>query len=109
MKDILLIITKIKKTIIYLDKIVINFPNKERVLKDKLIESLYDLLYLSYKANITGDKSCKQELLIKIRLIDFYLSVSLDKNYISYKKFTQIVNHLIDLINMIHGWINEKV
>ena len=65
MKDKLLIITKIKKTIIYLDKIVINFPNKERVLKDKLIESLYDLIYLSYKANITGDKSYKQELLIK--------------------------------------------
>ena len=53
MNDKLLIITKIKKTIICLDKRVINFPNKERVLKDKLIESLYDLLYLSYKANIT--------------------------------------------------------
>lgn len=108
MKDKLLIITKIKKTIIYLDKIVINFPNKERVLKDKLIESLYDLLYLSYKANITQNKYYKQELLIKIRLIDFYLSISLDKNYISYKKYTQIVNHLIELIKMIHGWINEK-
>lgn len=108
MKDKLLIITKIKKTIIYLDKIVINFPNKERVLKDKLIESLYDLLYLSYRANITQNKYYKQELLIKIRLIDFYLSISLDKNYISYKKYTQIVNHLIELIKMIHGWINEK-
>lgn len=108
MNDKLLIITKIKKTMIYLDKIVINFPNKERVLKDKLIESLYDLLYLSYKANITGNKYYKQELLIKIRLIDFYLSVSLDKKYISYKKYTQIVNHLIELIKMIHGWINEK-
>lgn len=108
MNDKLLIITKIKKTIIYLDKIVLNFPNKERILKDKLIESLYDLLYLSYKANITKNKYYKQEILIKIKLIDFYLNISLDKKYISYKKYIKIVNHLIEITKMIHGWINEK-
>ena len=99
---------KNKKTIIYLDKIIINFPNKERVLKDNLIELLYDLLYLGYKANITGNKYYKQEILIKIKLIDFYLSISLDKKYISYKKYIQIVNHLIEITKMIQGWINEK-
>ena len=87
MNDKLLIITKIKKTIIYLDKIIINFPNKETVLRDNITKTLYKLLYLSYKANITQNKYYKQEILIQIKLIDFYLSISLDKKYISYKKY----------------------
>lgn len=108
MKDNLLIITRIKKTIIYLDKIVTNFPNKEKILRDNISNSLYKLLYLSYKANLTQNKYYKKELIIEIKLIDFYLNISVDKKYISYKKYISITNHLIELIKMIQGWINEK-
>lgn len=108
MKDNLLIITNIKKTIIFIDNIIINYPKTDMVLKDNINTSLYELLYLGYKANITQDKQYKQELIIKIKLIDFYLKISLDKKYISYKKYIQITNHLINIVKMIYGWINEK-
>lgn len=36
MKDNLKVITNIKKTILYLDKIIINMPNSDIVLKDNL-------------------------------------------------------------------------
>ncbi len=40
MKDNLNIIVNLKKTVIYLDKIIINFPRNERELKDKLREAM---------------------------------------------------------------------
>lgn len=105
MNDKLLIITKIKKTIIYLDKILLNYPNKEKILRDNINNSLYKLLYLSYKANLTQNKYYKKELIIEIKLIDFYLNISVDKKYISYKKYISITNHLIEIIKMIQSWI----
>ena len=105
MNDKLLIITKIKKTIIYLDKILLNYPNKEKILRDNINNSLYKLLYLSYKANLTQNKYYKKELIIEIKLIDFYLNISVDKKYISYKKYISITNNLIEIIKMIQSWI----
>ena len=51
MKDNFKIIINIKKTILYLDKIIINFPNNERVLKDKIKTTMYDILEMCYLAN----------------------------------------------------------
>ena len=48
MQDKLLIVTNLKKTIMYIEKTVINYPNKYKVLKDKIISSLYDILELTY-------------------------------------------------------------
>ena len=108
MKDKLLIITRIKASIIYIDNLIINFPKTETVLRDNITKSLHKLLYLSYKANITQNKYYKQEILIELKMIDFYLSISLNKKYISYKKYTKIVNHLIEITKMIQSWMNEK-
>lgn len=108
MKDKLLIITNIKKTILYIDSIIINYPKTDKILRDNINKTLYELLYLCYKANITQEKQYKQELIIKIKVIDFYLKISLDKKYISYKKYIQVTNYLINIIKMIYGWINEK-
>lgn len=48
MKDKLLIITKIKNTIEYIDKTISNFPNKERDLKSRIINTMYNLLENTY-------------------------------------------------------------
>lgn len=44
MKDNLKVIANMKKTVLYLDKIIINFPGNERVLKDKISNTMYDIL-----------------------------------------------------------------
>lgn len=111
MKDTLKIIVNYKKTIIYLDKIISNFPNNEKVLKDKIRINMYDTLELMYIANSANNRTLFQKKIIaKIKMLDFYLKISLDKKYISYKKYQKICNHLFDNLKLIYGWIKyEKV
>lgn len=113
MKDNLIIISNMKKTILYLDKIIINFPNNERVLKDKIIVSLFEVLECMYMANEVSNYNrilYQKKIISKIKMIDFYLKISLDKKYISYKKYQKVCGHLLNNLKLIYGWIRyEKV
>lgn len=110
MKDTLNMITELKKTIIYLDKIVINFPGNERVLKDKVREEMYSLLELLYMANEFKEKRKEYQIMsiVKIKMMDFYLKIACDKKYISYKKYQKVSLHLLDLFKQIYGWIRNE-
>lgn len=113
MKDNLIIISNMKKTILYLDKIIINFPGNERVLKDKISNSMYEVLEFMYMANEVSNYNrilYQKKIVSKIKMIDFYLKISLDKRYISYKKYQKVCKHLVDNLKLIYGWIRyEKV
>lgn len=110
MKDNLNIITDLKKTIIYLDKIVINFPNTDKVLKDKIMLSIYNALEYTYMANeISGNRiNYQKKIIVNIKMIDFYFKLALDKKYISYKKYTKIGNVLLNNLKQIYGWIKYE-
>ena len=60
--DKLKVIELIKEMIYSIDKYFVNFPNKEKELKAKIVNSSYDLLYISYEANITTNIKRKLEL-----------------------------------------------
>ena len=110
MYDKLLISTKVKKTIDYVEKITDNFPKIEYVLKNNLIDYCYELLELTYKANIYQEKKYMKEILIKIRMIEFFTKKSLDKKIINFRKYENIGNHLLEINNMVNSWImNEKI
>ena len=50
-----------------------------------------------------------KEMIVKIKIIDFYIKKSLDYGLISFKKFVNIGEYLLELIKMINTWIkNEK-
>ena len=109
MQDKLLIVTKVKKTIEYLEKITCNFPNKEYVLKNKIIETSYNILELTYKANIHKEIVYIKDIIVKIRMLEYYIKISLDKKIINYKKYENIGNHLLEINKMIVSWsYNEK-
>ncbi len=108
MRDKLLIITKVKKSIDYIEKVVINFPRTEIILKNKIIESYYDLLELVYRANIYQDINYMKEIVIKVRMIEYYIKVSLNKQILSFKKYEIIGNHLLELNKMINAWIKYE-
>lgn len=109
MQDKLLIITKIKKSISYIENTLTNFPNTEYVLKNNIISSYYTLLELIYKANIHKDIFYMRESIIKIRMIEYYIKTSLDKKIISFKKYENIGKHLLEINKMINAWaVNEK-
>ena len=106
----LLIITKIKETSLYIGKILINFPKVELVLKNHIEINLYDLLSYIYEANYLKEERIKilYKSLIKIKMLDFYMRICLDKNIISYKKFIKICTHLNEITKMIFGWIQSE-
>ena len=109
MYDNLIISKKIKKTLEYVDKITINYSHEYRYLKNNINSSFFNLLELSYKANIFKDINCMKEMIVKIKIIEFYINKSLDYGLISFKKFINIGEYLLELIKMINTWIkNEK-
>lgn len=113
MKEDLKIASSFKKTILYFDKIIINFPRNEYVLKDKIKSNSYEILELIYLANTLNKEDriiYQKKIISKIKMIDFYFKVSLDKKYISYKKYTKVGNALLNNLKQIYGWIKyEKI
>lgn len=109
MIDNLIIAKDMKKTILYLEKVLENFPNSEKCLRDNIISTNYEILELIYLTNELKDKESNQKKIIaKIKMLDFYLKISMEKGYISYKKYTQTGNFLIEIIKKIRCWINNE-
>jgi len=106
----LLIVTKIKQTTIYINKILINFPKNEIILKHHIEIDLYDLLRYIYEANYNKENriSILYKSLIKIKMLDFYIRICLEKNIVSYKKFISICTYLNEITKMIFGWIKSE-
>lgn len=99
-----------KQFIMSLDDIIVNYPRKENVIKDRLFNDSLDILYLIYKANYSKDRRNIQiEILSKISMLDFYLERSLKNKYISEKQCLKKSNQLLTITKMVHGWIkNDK-
>ena len=109
MKESLTIITRIKKTIEYLDNIIGNFPKSELVLRNELKSNSFKLLENSYYAKYSKDKySYQMGMIVNINLIDYYLKLSVDKKIITYKKYLKIGKHLVEITKMVFGWINSE-
>ena len=111
MVDNFRVVINIKKTILYLDKIITNFPAKEKVLRDKLSNTMYEVLEFTYMASEFKDKRIyyQTRVVVNIKMTDFYLKIAVDKKYISYKKYQKVSLHLLDILKQIYGWMrNEK-
>ena len=108
MKDELLIITRIKKTILRLNKIVSNFPRNETVLRDEIKNEMYSLLKNAYLANNTVEerRTYQNLMLVNIKMVDFYINESYTSKYISEKQYISISSHLIEILKMIRGWVS---
>lgn len=109
MQDRLLIIIKIKKTIDYVDKVLINYPKVEYTLKNNIISTFYLLLENVYRSNIYKNTTYMKESIVNIKMIEYYIKVSLDKEIISFKKFDNIGKYLLEINKMMNSWMaNEK-
>ena len=97
---------KAKSLIELIDNIIINYPRKEYVLKDRIQNTSFDVLELIYLANVTTDRKCLQmKILSKISMLDYYLEVSYKKKCISEKKLSMCTNLLESIVKMIYGWV----
>lgn len=105
MQDRLLIVTKVKKIINYVNKVLENYPKTEYVLRNNISACFYEVLELVYRANIHKDIFYMKECIVKIRMIDYYIKISFDKKLVSGTKYNNIGKYLVEINKMINGWI----
>ena len=73
MHDSLWIARSVRKTITYVEKNIYNFPNEYKVLKERILNSCYDILENVYRAILDQDINSKKEALVQIKMLNFYL------------------------------------
>ena len=108
MNNNFLIIKDMKLFINSLDDMVNVIPNRDRVLKDRLYNTSYDILYYLNLANYSGKKEeYGSVILSNISMIDFYLERCLKNKYITSKMCEKKCNELLRITKMIYGWLKK--
>ena len=91
-----------------IDKELSNFPKKDIELKNRIRNTSYNLLELSYEANTTSNEKNKEALLekiiAKIKVLDFLLNLCYDKMIINNKKYIKLGDRIDDIIKYTTGW-----
>lgn len=107
------VIQFIREMILRVDKELDNFPKKDVELKNRIRISTFDLLELSYEANSIQDIEHKKILLTKmiakVKIIDFLLNLSLEKQLITEKKFFKLAIKLEDIAKYTNGWLKTLI
>ncbi len=105
------VINFIREFILLVDSKMENFPKKEIELKNRIRMNLYDILELCYQANSSINKEKKKELIIliltKIKVIDFLLNLSYDKQIINQKQYYKFGIKMDDITKYTCGWLNS--
>lgn len=100
------------KTINYINKLLVNYPKKEVVLKNNIEKTEYEAIELIFAYNINStdrirDKNLK-DLVIKISMLDFYMRVFFDKKIISSHQYEVIGRFIIEIRKMVYGIIRNR-
>lgn len=107
-----LIVKKTKQFILKLEKIISSFPNREHVAKNKMIEDSFLLLetiyYINSLKSLEEDTNYKNDILVKINMLDFYLERAYHLHYINEKQCMNLCNDLTEIHKMIVAWLIKK-
>ena len=108
MNERFLVVRHIKEFIYSIDELVINFPKRDFVIKDRIINDSLDILEMVYIANFDNNKELKQKILSKLSMIDFYLERSYKNNIISEKVCKKYCVKLNNISKLIYGWMRNE-
>ena len=105
------IIQFIRELIVYIDNNLDNFPKKDIELKNRIRSSSYDLLECAYKANVNSNMEEKrkllEEIIAKIKIIDFLLNLCYDKQIINNKRYLKFGEKIDDILKYTVGWMKS--
>lgn len=103
------VIQFVRELIMYIDKNLENFPKKDIELKNRLRNNSYDLLEIMYLANSSKNIEKKTELLeeviAKVKVIDFLINLCYEKEIINGKKYMKFGSKIDDILKYTLGWI----
>lgn len=101
-------INLIRELIIRIDNNLDNFPKKDIEIKNKVRNATFELLELVYEANTTSNNEYKISLLdksiAKIKVIDFLVNLSYDKQIINNKRYIKFGEAMDEILKYILGW-----
>ena len=107
-KDRFNVINNVKDFINYMDTLLVNYPRTSFNLKNRIEVTSYDLLELLFLTNIIDNRINNQKIIIsKISMLDYYLEISYNKKYISFKKMNIGITKLDTIKKMVLGWIKS--
>ena len=100
------VINFIRELLVNIDKNLDNFPKKDIEIKNRIRNLSYDLLELAYKANITKENKNDyiNDIIAKIKVLDFLLNLCYDKEIINIKRYTKFGEKLDDILKYSIGW-----
>lgn len=103
------IIQFIRDLILHVDNQLENFPKKDIELKNRIRNITYDLLELAYRANVTSNDNTKkallEEIVAKVKMLDFLLNLCYDKEIINGKRYLKFGENLDDILKYTLGWM----
>ena len=89
-----------------LDDMVSVIPNRDQIIKTKIYDTSYDILYYLNLTNYSRNKEYISIILTNISMLDFYLERCLKKKYITSKVCEKKANELLRMTKMVYGWLN---
>ena len=101
-----------EKTIDYINKLLVNYPKKEIVLKQNIEKTMYLIIENIFSYRIEDTIRIKQKylkmLVIQIAMLDYYMRISYKKKIISSKKYMAVSNLLIEMRKLSYGVIRSE-
>ena len=105
------VLQHIRELIVRVDKELENFPIREIEIKTRIRNECFDLLEIGYTANSASDNKRKEEYIevgiAKIKVLDFLLNFSYDKQLITAKKYLKLAEKLNDITKYFNGWLKK--
>lgn len=103
------IIGRLKNFCFKVRKIVINFPKKELLIKDRIIGDTMDILEEVYyintirRNNVTNND--KARLISKLNMLDFYIYYIYKNNVINEKSFKELSDEITSITKILYKWV----
>ena len=108
MNNNFLIVKNMKLFINSLDDLIAVIPNRDRILKDRLYNTCYDILYYLNLANAGENrKEYGKLILANISMLDFYLERCLKNKYITSRLCQRKSGELLKITKMVYGWLRD--
>jgi hypothetical protein len=102
-----------RELILAVEKELDNFPKKDIEIKNRIRSNCYDLLEILYEANTVSNIEKRKDLLeisiAKIKVIDFLINLSYDKQLIPSKKYMKLGEKLDNIIKYVTGWLKKTI